>query len=84
VLFNYSTENGKGDDVDEKEKEDLEFEEQSSFSSSKEFECKDLLVKEIELLFENNWLFTDIEKMIPKFYRENKMRINHLHGEVTS
>jgi hypothetical protein len=57
VFFKYSTNNGN---VDENEKEDLESEEQSSSSSSEELESKDLLLKEIELVFENGYFYTDI------------------------
>jgi hypothetical protein len=53
VFFKYSIDNEKVDDVGEKEKENLESKEQSSSSFSEEVESKDLLLKEIELLFEN-------------------------------
>jgi hypothetical protein len=39
--------------IDDSEKEDLESEEQTSSSSSEEPESEDLIMKEIELLFEN-------------------------------
>jgi hypothetical protein len=51
VFFKYSTNN-------ENEKECLESEEQSSSSSSEELESKDLLLKEIELMFENWYFYT--------------------------
>jgi hypothetical protein len=72
VFFNYSTNNGKID-VDN-EKEDLESEEQSSSSSFEELESKDLLLKEIELLFENGYFYKDIEKMFLKFHKDNKSK----------
>jgi hypothetical protein len=80
VFFKYSTNNGKVDD--ESEKEDLESEEQLSSSSSEELESKDLLLKEIELLFENEYFYTDIEKMFSKFYKDNKSKINFLYTQV--
>jgi hypothetical protein len=33
------------------------------------------VLKEIELVFENGYFFTEFENMFPKFCRENKMRI---------
>jgi hypothetical protein len=74
VFFKYSTNNGNVDN--DNEKEDLESEEQSSSSSSQEPESENLLLKEIELLFENGYFYTDIEKMFPKFYKDNKSKIN--------
>jgi hypothetical protein len=53
IFFKYSTNNGKVDDYNEKE--EFESEEQSTTCSSEELESKDLLLKEIELLFENVW-----------------------------
>jgi hypothetical protein len=79
VYFKYST---NDQIIDECEKEDLESEEQSSSSSSEEPESQDLLLKEIELLFENGYFYTDIEQMFPKFYRDNKSKINFLFLEV--
>jgi hypothetical protein len=55
VFFKYSTNNGKVDD--DNEKEDLESEEQSSSSSSEEPESQELLLKQIELLFENGYFY---------------------------
>jgi hypothetical protein len=75
VFFKYSTNN-------ENKKEDLEFEEQSSSSSSEQLESKDMLFNEIELLFENGYFYTDIEKMFPKFYKDNKSKINFLCTQV--
>jgi hypothetical protein len=80
VFFKYSTNNGNIDD--DSEKGDLESEEQSSSSSSEESESEDLLLKEIELLFENDYSYTDIEKMFPKFYKDNKSKINFLYTQV--
>jgi hypothetical protein len=40
------------------------------------------LLKEIELLFENGYFYTDIEKMFPKFYKDNKSKINFLYTQV--
>jgi hypothetical protein len=42
------------------------------------------LLKEIELLFENGYSYTDIEKMFPKFYKDNKSKINFLYKQVTA
>jgi hypothetical protein len=80
VFFKYSTNNGKIED--DNEKEDLESEEQSSSSSSEELESKDLLLKEIELLFENGYFYSDIEKMFPKLHKDNKSKINFLYTQV--
>jgi hypothetical protein len=80
VFFKYSTNNGNVDN--DSEKEDLESEEQSSSSSSEESESEDLLLKEIELLFENDYFYIDIEKMFPKFYEDNKSKINFLYTQV--
>jgi hypothetical protein len=79
VLFKYSTNNGK---VDDNEKEGPESEEQSSSSSSEESESEDLLLNEIELLFENGYFYTDIEKKFLKFYKDNKSKINFLYTQV--
>jgi hypothetical protein len=79
VFFKYSTNNGK---VDHNEKEDLESEEQSSSSSSEELESKDLLLKEIELMFQNDYFYTNTEKMIQKFCKDNKIKINFLYTQV--
>jgi hypothetical protein len=62
--------------------DDNEKEEQLSSSSFEESESEDLLLKEIELLFENGYIYTDIEKMFPKFYKDNKSKINFLFKEV--
>jgi hypothetical protein len=75
VFFKYSTNN-------EKEKEDLESEDQSSSSSSEELESEDLLLKQIELLFENWYFYMDIKKVFPKFYKDNKSKINFLYTKV--
>jgi hypothetical protein len=80
VFFKYSTNNGNIDN--DNEKEDLESEEQSSSSSSEEPESENLLLKEIELLFENGYFHTDIEEMFPKFYKINKSKINFLYKQV--
>jgi hypothetical protein len=64
VFVKYSTDNGKVDDVDKKE--NVESEDKSTSSSSEELESKDLLLKEIELVFENGYFFTDMEKMFSK------------------
>jgi hypothetical protein len=79
VFFKYSTNN---ENVDDSEKEDLESEEQSSSSSSEEPESEDLLLKEIELLFENGYFYTVIEKIFPKFYKHNKSKINFIYTQV--
>jgi hypothetical protein len=47
-----------------------------------ELESKDLLLKEIELMFENGYFYTYIEKMIQKFYKDNKMKINFFYSQV--
>jgi hypothetical protein len=75
IFFKYSTNN-------DNEKEDLQSEEQSSSSSSEELESKNLLLKEIELLFEKCYFYSDIEKMFPKFYKDNKSKINFLYTQV--
>jgi hypothetical protein len=80
VFFKYSTNNGNIDN--DNENEDLESKKQSSSSSSEELESKDLLLKEIELLFENGYFYTDIERMFPKFYKDNKSKINFLYTQV--
>jgi hypothetical protein len=80
VKIKYSINNENVDN--DNEKEDLESEEQSSSSSSEEPELEDLLLKEIELLFVNGYLYTDIEKMFPKFYKHNKSKINFLYTQV--
>jgi hypothetical protein len=80
MFFKYSTNNGKVDD--ENGKEDLESEEYSSSFSSEELEFKNLLLKEIELLFENGYFYTDIEKLFPKFYKDNKSKINFLYTQI--
>jgi hypothetical protein len=80
IFFKYSTNNGNVDN--DNEKEDLESEEQSSSSSSEEPESEDLLLKQIELLFENGYFYTDIEKMFPKFYKDNKSKIAFLYTQV--
>jgi hypothetical protein len=36
---------------------------------SEDNESKDLLLKEIELVFENEYFYKDIEKMFPTFYK---------------
>jgi hypothetical protein len=64
VFFKYSTNDGMIDNDNEKE-------EQSSSSLSEEPESQDLLLKEIELLFENGY-----------FYKENKSKINFLFTQV--
>jgi hypothetical protein len=79
VFFKYSTNDRI---IDNSEKEDLESEEQSSSSSSEEPKSQDLLLKEIELLFENGYFYTDIENMFPKFYKDNKSKINFLFTQV--
>jgi hypothetical protein len=40
------------------------------------------LLKEIELLFENGYFYTDIEQMFLKFYKNNKAKINFLFTQV--
>jgi hypothetical protein len=70
VYFKYTTNDRI---IDDSEKEDLE---------SEEPESQDLLLKEIELLFENGYFYTDIEKMFPKFYKDNKKKINFLFTQV--
>jgi hypothetical protein len=75
VFFKYSTNN-------DNEKEDLESKGQSSSSFSEELESKDLLLKEIKLLFENGYFYTDIEKIFQKFYKDNKSKINFLYTQV--
>jgi hypothetical protein len=40
------------------------------------------LLKEIELQFENGYFYTDIEKIFPKFYKDNKSKINFLYTQV--
>jgi hypothetical protein len=79
VFFKYSTNNRN---VDDNEKEDLESEEQSTSSSSEELELKDLLLKQIELMFQNGYFYSDIEKIFPKFYKDNKSKINFLYTKV--
>jgi hypothetical protein len=39
------------------------------------------LLKEIELLFQNGYFYTEIE-MFPKFYKDNKSKINFLYTQV--
>jgi hypothetical protein len=76
VFFKYSTDNGNDND---NEKEDLESEEKSLSSSSEELESKDLVLKE---MFQNGYFYTDIEKIFPKFYKDNKSKINFLYTQV--
>jgi hypothetical protein len=75
VCFKYFTDNGKGDD---EESEDSI----SYYEENQDCECKDLLLKEIELMFENRYFYTDIEKLFPTFYAANTERINLLFTQV--
>jgi hypothetical protein len=79
VFFKYSTDDRI---IDDSEKEDLESLEQSSSSSSEKLESKNLLLKQIKLMFENGYFYTDIEKKFPKFYKHNKSKINFLYTQV--
>jgi hypothetical protein len=75
VFFKNYTDDGKGDD---EESED-------SLSDNEENEgcnCKDLLLKEIELMFENGYSYTDSAKLFPTFYEVNIARINLLYIQV--
>jgi hypothetical protein len=59
VFFKYYTDDEKGDDEDSehlKSDEDIE-----------DNETKDLLLKEIELMFENNYSFTNIKNYFQRF-----------------
>jgi hypothetical protein len=49
---------------------------------SEDNESKDLLLKEIELMFENWYFYTDIEKMFPIFYTANTERMNLLYTQI--
>jgi hypothetical protein len=40
------------------------------------------LLKEIKLLFENGYFYTDIEKMFSKFYKDSKLKINFLYAQL--
>jgi hypothetical protein len=80
VFFKYSANNGNVDD--ENEKEDFESEEQSSSSLSEEPESKHLLLKKIELMFENSYFYVEIEKMFLKLLKDNKMKNNFLYTQV--
>jgi hypothetical protein len=54
IFFKYYTDGGKGDD---EESEDPV----SDYEENEDCECKDLLLKEIELMFRNGYSYTDIE-----------------------
>jgi hypothetical protein len=75
IFFKYSTNDTMIDDDNEKE-------EQLSSSSSEKSESENLLLKEIELLFKNGYFYTDIEEMFPKFYKNNKAKINLLFTQI--
>jgi hypothetical protein len=75
VYFKYYTDDGKGDD---EESEDSP----SDYEENQDGECKDLLLKEIELMFQNGYTYKDIEKLFPTFYKINVERINFLYQQV--
>jgi hypothetical protein len=75
MFFKYFTEDGKGDD---EESEDSV----SYYEENEDCECKDLLLKGIELMFKNGYFYTDIEKMFLMFYAGNTERINLLYTQV--
>jgi hypothetical protein len=74
VFFKYYTDDGKGDD---EESEDSESDEESENNES-----KDLLLKEIELIFENGYFYKDVAVMFSTFYKANIERINLLYTQV--
>jgi hypothetical protein len=74
VFFKYYTDDGKGDD---EETEDSESDE-----DSEDNDTKDLLLKEIELMFENGYTYKDVERLFPTFYAANTERINLLYTQV--
>jgi hypothetical protein len=49
---------------------------------SEENESKDLLLNEIELMFENGYFYKNVEKMFPTFYEANTERINLLYTQI--
>jgi hypothetical protein len=59
VFFKYYTDDGKGDDEDSEDSE--------SDEDIEDNETKDLLLKEIELMFENGYTYDDVEKNISIF-----------------
>jgi hypothetical protein len=69
VHYKYFTHNGKGDD---EESEDSE----SDYEENEDWKSKDLLLKEIELIFENMYFCKNIEKMFPSFFAANAKKIN--------
>jgi hypothetical protein len=75
VFFKYYTDDGKRDD---EESEDSV----SDCQENEDCRCKDLLLKKIELMFQNGYSYTDIEKFFPTFYEANIKRINLLCTEV--
>jgi hypothetical protein len=74
VFFKYYTEDGKGDDED--------CEDSESDDDIEDNDKKDLLLKEIELIFENGYSFADIKEIFPTFYEVNIERINLLFTQV--
>jgi hypothetical protein len=78
VFFKYYIDDDvKGDDEDEESDDDL-----SNYEDYEDTETKDLLLKEIELMFENGYKLEDIEKQFPDFYKRNTERINLLYYQV--
>jgi hypothetical protein len=75
IFFKYYTDDGKGDD--EESDDDL-----SDYEDYEDEETKDLLLKEIELTFENGYPYEDVEKIFPYFYKRNAERINLLYYHV--
>jgi hypothetical protein len=58
--------------TDDGKEDDDEFEVSiSKDEENEECDCKDLLLKEIELMFQNGYFFKDIEKMFPAYYTAN-------------
>jgi hypothetical protein len=74
IFFKYYTDDGKGDDEDSEDSEtDEDFEDN---------ETKNLLLKEIELMFENGYAYEDVEKIFRSFYKTNAERINLLYYQI--
>jgi hypothetical protein len=74
VFFKYYTDDGKGDDEESKDSQ--------SDEESEDDETKDLLLKEIELMFQNGYTYEDAERIFPSFYKANSERINLLFTHV--
>jgi hypothetical protein len=74
VFFKYCSDDGKGDDEDSEDSE--------SDEDIEDNDTKDLLLKEIELMFENGYTYEDAERLFPSFHKANTERINLLYYQV--